>query len=132
MLQKHSEFLKNHIIQQPKPYYRFDSSLEPDHWFDAVQVWEIKCADLSLSPVHMAGIGIVCYFELKEGIFTIFLFKVDPEKGISLRFPRFIRIRDDKCVEDATSADQIAYMYSNQEQVKNQQQDTKFNEEDFY
>ncbi|KAJ8981391.1 hypothetical protein NQ317_002585 [Molorchus minor] len=58
MLQTHSDFLKNPIIPQPKPYYRYDQSLEPDHWFDAVQVWEIKCADLSLSPVHRAAIGI--------------------------------------------------------------------------
>ncbi|XP_028141474.2 DNA ligase 1 isoform X1 [Diabrotica virgifera virgifera] len=114
-LATHSEFFKSHIIPQPKSYYRFDSSLEPDHWFDAVQVWEIKCADLSLSPVHRAGIGIV-----------------DPEKGISLRFPRFLRVRDDKSVEEATTSQQIAQMYSSQEQVKNQQQPNKFDNDDFY
>ncbi|KAF4527442.1 hypothetical protein B566_EDAN015775 [Ephemera danica] len=58
--------------------------------------------------------------------------KVDPEKGISLRFPRFLRIRDDKKVEEATSASQVAELYQNQDQVKNQAESKVATEDDFY
>lgn len=114
-LSTHAKFFKEHTIPSPKSYYRFDTSLAPDTWFEAVQVWEVKCADLSLSPVHKAGVGII-----------------DPEKGISLRFPRFIRIRDDKSAEDATCAQQVAYMYRSQDQVKNQKNNAAEFDDDFY
>uniref|UniRef100_G3Q0G8 DNA ligase n=1 Tax=Gasterosteus aculeatus aculeatus TaxID=481459 RepID=G3Q0G8_GASAC len=89
-LEQHYKFLKEHILPKPRAYYRIDPGAEPDVWLDAVQVWEVKCADLSLSPVYKAAMGMV-----------------DPEKGISLRFPRFLRIRDDKKPEDATTGAQV-------------------------
>uniref|UniRef100_A0A3P8NLY1 DNA ligase n=1 Tax=Astatotilapia calliptera TaxID=8154 RepID=A0A3P8NLY1_ASTCA len=112
-LEQHYKFLKEHILPKPRAYYRVDQSAEPDVWLDAVQVWEVKCADLSLSPVYKAAMGMV-----------------DPEKGISLRFPRFLRIRDDKKPEDATAAAQIAELYKKQQQIQNQ--GDKADPEDYY
>lgn len=45
-----------------------------------------------------------------------------------------MRIRDDKTVEETTSAQQVASMYSSQEQVKNQSGGvgSKISDEDFY
>jgi DNA ligase-1 len=107
------ESLSKIKIDKPKSYYRFNDTLDtPDHWFDAVQVWEIKCADFSLSPVYTAAAGIV-----------------DPKRGVSMRFPRFLKLRDDKKPEDATSSEQVSSMYKNQQQMINQNQQNDKNDD---
>ncbi|RTG85873.1 DNA ligase 1 [Schistosoma bovis] len=54
-----SEFFKNHVTDKAKPYYQYTISLIPDQWFEPVQVWEVKAADLSISPGHKAAAGLV-------------------------------------------------------------------------
>jgi DNA ligase-1 len=59
-LQTLFESLSKHKIDKPKSYYHISSDVEqPDDWFEPVQVWELKCADFSLSPVHTAALGLV-------------------------------------------------------------------------
>ena len=59
---------------------------------------------------------------------------VDHSKGVSLRFPRFFRIRADNKVDDAVTAEQIATVYSSQDIIKNQKEGkmTSSATEDFY
>lgn len=88
------------VIEKPKPFYSHSSvtAHQPDVWFEPRYVWEVKTADLTLSPRYRAAIDQM-------------------GQGISLRFPRFIQRRDDKKPEDATSSSAIAEMYKKQEAV---------------
>jgi DNA ligase 1 len=43
-------------LPAPKPYYV--TAEQPDMWFDAAEVWEIRGADLTISPVHKVGPGV--------------------------------------------------------------------------
>ncbi len=89
------EMLKPYIIEKRHP--RVVARMEPDVWVTPALVAEIIGAELTLSPLH-----------------TCCLDKVKPGVGISIRFPRFIRWRDDKGPEDATTSKELLEMYMNQ------------------
>jgi len=99
-LQQHYAFFKDRTLEKPESNYNVSDKIKPDVWFEACQVWEIKAADLSISPVHTSAIG-----QKADG------------KGIGLRFPRFLRIRDDKQPEDSTSAEQVVEMFEAQASI---------------
>ena len=92
-----TEQMKGHVCMSGrKPSnYNVGDPLTPDDWFEPQVVWELQAADLSKSSVHKGGIGRL-------------------DRGIGLRFPRFLRNRPDKSPENATSAEQIVDMYHSQ------------------
>ena len=83
------------IIDHKHP--RVDSLVTPHVWLVPQLVAEIIGAELTLSPQHTC-----CKDAVRKGV------------GISIRFPRFIRWRDDKGPEDATTTEELLEMYRNQ------------------
>lgn len=71
---------------------------QPAVWFEPQEVWEMAFADVTLSPTYTAAIGLV-----------------SEERGLSLRFPRFLRVREDKSLEEASSRDFLAGLWRKQE-----------------
>ncbi|KAL4924302.1 putative DNA ligase I [Aspergillus undulatus] len=70
---------------------------EPDVWFEPQEVWEMAFADITLSPTYPAAIGLV-----------------SDERGLSLRFPRFLKVREDKSIDEASTSDYLALLYRKQ------------------
>ncbi|MEN3000161.1 MAG: ATP-dependent DNA ligase [Acidilobaceae archaeon] len=94
-LDKMNEMLRDKIIPQKHP--RVSSRMKPDVWVIPHYVAEVLGAELTLSPVHTCGLNAV-----REGV------------GVSIRFPRFVRWREDKGPEDTTTEEEIVEMYRRQ------------------
>ncbi len=96
------------LLEMPKRLERFatdepppgvETGVKPDRWFRPGLVLEVRGAELTLSPVHRAGLGIV-----------------RPSAGFALRFPRFTgRYRDDKGPTEATTTEELREMYFGQQ-----------------
>ncbi|KAI1274223.1 hypothetical protein F5Y07DRAFT_401513 [Xylaria sp. FL0933] len=70
----------------------------PDVWFEPQEVWEVAFADITLSPTYTAALGLV-----------------SQDRGLSLRFPRFLRKREDKGIEEASTSEFLAGLFRKQE-----------------
>ncbi|TAQ87616.1 hypothetical protein B7494_g4066 [Chlorociboria aeruginascens] len=88
---------ENTIPKKPM-YVEYDGG-HPDVWFEPKEVWEMAFADLTLSPVYSAARGLV-----------------SEERGLSMRFPRFLRKREDKGIEEASTSEFLAGLYRKQEE----------------
>jgi DNA ligase-1 len=82
-----------------KPSYVDYRGGHPDVWFEPQEVWEMAFADITLSPTYTAAIGLV-----------------SDERGLSLRFPRFLKKREDKGVDEASTSDFLATLWRKQEE----------------
>lgn len=106
-----SATLRPHIMthnktkNKPANYNIGTEALYPDDWFEPVKVWELQAADLSRSSAHRGGVGHI-ESDMSDG--TI--------RGIGLRFPRFLRERDDKAAVQATTSEQIVDFFRSQDQ----------------
>ncbi len=75
--------------------YEVDKNIEPDIWTEPKLVMEISADEITKSPVHTAA-------KEKFG------------QGLALRFPRFLRFREDKSPDQATSEKELILLFQKQ------------------
>jgi DNA ligase-1 len=73
------------------------SGLEPDFYIEPGVVLEVLGAEVTLSPVHRCAFG-----------------RVRRGAGLAIRFPRMVRVREDKGPAEATTTAEIEAMYRRQ------------------
>ncbi len=71
-----------------------ESGVTPDVWVEPTVVMEVVASEITLSPTYTAAFNII-----------------RQNTGLALRFPRFMRIRQDKTAQDATTVNEIIEMY---------------------
>ncbi|KAJ3733549.1 DNA ligase [Lentinula guzmanii] len=79
---------------------------KPDVYFKPDVVWEIRGADITISPVSIAARHLT-----------------SSAKGLSLRFPRFIQVRNDKTISQASDASFLANIWRSQQGKLKEEQD---------
>ncbi|HSB47624.1 MAG TPA: ATP-dependent DNA ligase [Candidatus Bilamarchaeum sp.] len=81
-------------IRTDKPPSSLDCRIEVDFWVQPKYVVEVAFDEITESPNHTCG--------MHDG------------KGLALRFPRIVKIREDKTDREATTTDEVAAMFQMQ------------------
>ncbi|KAI6245750.1 DNA ligase [Erysiphe necator] len=102
------------VLSRKPGFVEYDGG-HPDVWFEPQEVFEMAFADLTLSPVYTAAIGLV-----------------SEERGLSMRFPRYVKKRTDKTIDEASTSEFLAELWRKQEARSLSTIDTKnsINDED--
>ncbi|MEK7163040.1 MAG: ATP-dependent DNA ligase, partial [Patescibacteria group bacterium] len=77
-----------------------ETGMKVDVWFEPKIVLEISGAEITISPIHT-----VAKDKIKKSL------PADRQGGLALRFPKFLRWREDKSAEDATTVNEIYELY---------------------
>ncbi len=80
---------KYRVSKRPKQL-RLKRAMEPDEFYEPKVVIEIMGAEITRSPGHTAG--------------------EENDRGLALRFPRFLQIREDKGPDEVTTVEEIRSM----------------------
>jgi len=86
LLEELPKKLSKYKISHKPARLKVKKEMEADVWFEPKLVLEVKGAELTKSPFHTCG------------------------SGLALRFPRFMRYRDDKKAEQATTSQEVEQM----------------------
>jgi len=87
--------LKPYLLEHP--HARVNALMKADFWFLPTAVLEVIGDEITLSPLHTAGLGMVRL-----------------SSGLAIRFPRLVKFREERAPEDATTVKEIMEMYQSQ------------------
>jgi len=86
MLESLPSLLDKFKVERKPGRVAIKKEMEPDVWFEPRIVVEVLAAEITKSPFHTAG------------------------SGLALRFPRFVRLRENKKAEQATTSQEVEGM----------------------
>ena len=96
------EFFRQELskLKSPTPFRALFYKTKPDVWVLPKFVVEVAFDEITLSPTH------TCFYDENNG------------KGYALRFPRFVRLREDKDIYEVTTSKEVDELYALQHRIK--------------